>query len=374
MTAINFTSGVKAFFASSNQSRIKEWIGAEGIASRQAEIAPHHLVIDLTWNCDYRCYACCDAKSIRQNRPDLDMKWEIVEDLFGYAKEKKVFGFILIGGEPLLYSRFNDVMEKAIVNPDLALRLVTNGSLLSDHTSSLIRAFSNRDYSSIRVSVNADEAHYKEFTRSDRRLSAVFNGIEALSKAGISVNISTLVFGKSLKNNNLDQLSSIVEQASYSGARNLTLKPSRKGDKSAIPIDEDEMVFLRQLSGRVGQMEVNLASRYLSSGETECDGYKCFANFFRALVVPSSKGASLLNCTEFRGKHGAEIAGVFDGTTFAQAWHSEDRIKKQVGFPNALCRGIECDRIGINNLMTKLATDQLNSIPCFDQPSGDPFF
>ncbi len=88
----------------------------------------------LTYKCDLRCTMCYewgDAGWCKQEHPEAvgeELSWGIVEDLFSrYGRRHP--SFILIGGEPLLYSNF-ERLARALKENRCSAITCTNGTLL----------------------------------------------------------------------------------------------------------------------------------------------------------------------------------------------------------------------------------------------------
>lgn len=88
----------------------------------------------LTYKCDLRCTMCYewgDAGWCKQDLPEKvneELSWGILENLFSqYGKQHP--SFILIGGEPLLYSNF-DKLARALKEHRCFAITCTNGTLL----------------------------------------------------------------------------------------------------------------------------------------------------------------------------------------------------------------------------------------------------
>ena len=188
------------FFNRVNQSRIVQMIQAGRNPELLSRISPSYFNIDITWRCNNNCRGCIDATAVRRkvDQPDseLDMSWEMCQDLLSYAKDNSMLGAIIQGGEPLLHPRIDDFLH-ACVDANLVLRMVTNGTKISEHADAIVAAFAAERKCTFRVSVNTDEAHYADFVRrSSADLSQVISGIRTLTSRGVPVVASTVYFGE----------------------------------------------------------------------------------------------------------------------------------------------------------------------------------
>jgi radical SAM protein with 4Fe4S-binding SPASM domain len=110
-----------------------KWLEAN--AGKDDQVPPPLIYkLVLTYKCDLRCTMCYewgDAGWCKQEHPEAvgeELSWSIVEDLFTqYGKQHP--SFILIGGEPLLYSNFERLALTLKENRCFAITC-TNGTLL----------------------------------------------------------------------------------------------------------------------------------------------------------------------------------------------------------------------------------------------------
>ena len=107
----------------------------EASASKDDQVPPPFIYkLVLTYKCDLRCTMCYewgDAGWCKQEQPESvseELSWSIIENLFSqYGKHHP--SFILIGGEPLLYSNF-EILARALKDNRCFAITCTNGTLL----------------------------------------------------------------------------------------------------------------------------------------------------------------------------------------------------------------------------------------------------
>jgi radical SAM protein with 4Fe4S-binding SPASM domain len=358
VTLPHLTPKEKAFFAPANHERVTQLIKAGNCINCLKDIPPIYLNLDITWRCNYDCVGCIDGGVVGRDEivkeTNLDMDWAVAKDLLEYGKRFHLLGFIVQGGEPLLYPQIDKLLDFCGEN-GFVLRLVTNGSQLINHTDALIHAF-RVPKSIIRVSINADESHYKDFTQGKIDLGTVVKGIDAVSSGGGSICVGTVVFGRNIKfrriPHNVFQLKQILDIVGKAGARWLVLLPGRDPiTKEMIPFDKDELDLLDEISNSTGPTKVILGGRFAVEKELPaCDQIKNYAPCPTALlrIVVGSDGR-LFNCTEHRGMPEAEIGRISKAAMFESVWHAEQRVRRQIQFdPRVHCEKITCDRHGIN--------------------------
>jgi MoaA/NifB/PqqE/SkfB family radical SAM enzyme len=354
------TTKVRSFFANSNRLRLYNLIIANKDPKLLQYIPPAYLNLDITWRCNFNCIGCIDGGVVgRESNRKLDMDWSMVQDLLKYAKENDLRGFIVQGGEPLLYPKIDKFLH-ACAELNLAVRLVTNGSKIFRHRDAIIAALQHHG-SSIRVSINADTAHFPSFTGSKVGLDKIFAGIKELTGAGATgVTAGTVVFGKQFEDlgmpSNISQLDEIAARAAAAGIERLFFLPARdpltKGIKLLTPNELSVLYALRQ--NWENRMQISLGDRFYSwfelpSRRHRLDLTPCSIGLLRTVVGSDGK---LFICTDHRGEEAAVIGDISQGKTFAQVWHSEERVMKQIRFsPETHCRNITCDKQHLNRII-----------------------
>lgn len=139
---------------------------------------PDNVMLDLTWRCNYQCSFCYNPA---ENRRQGDPPWEVTEAILRKLALWGVREILYLGGEPLLHSRFDDVVR---LGADLGLiqRVVTNGSLISEERARLLAA--------LRVEVgvslhSADAAIHNCLTGARNAFAKTLQGLDYLVAAGV---------------------------------------------------------------------------------------------------------------------------------------------------------------------------------------------
>ncbi len=361
-TAPRITHKETVFFNSVNHSRITQLIQAGRDPQLISRIPPSYFNIDITWRCNNNCTGCIDGSAVKRNlnEPDaeLDMSWEMCRDLISYAKENSMLGAIIQGGEPLLHPRIDDFLY-ACADANLVLRMVTNGTKISEHLDAIAAAFSAERNCKFRVSVNTDESHYADFVRrSGADLSDVISGISALTSRGVPVVASTVYFGEQFSADgcmeNISQLSRIGELVAEAGVFRWLLLPGRDPvTKSPAGLTEREMDLMENLPETIGNAVVVKSDRHqiekqMPASAQNKDFAPCPASLLRVSV---GSNGNLYSCTEHKGDERALVGKIAPPErSFSSVWHSIDRVNKQLAFdPRRECASITCDRYGINS-------------------------
>jgi radical SAM protein with 4Fe4S-binding SPASM domain len=381
------------YFRPFNHKRIISIIEAGRDPDRLKDIPPIYLNLDMTWRCNYDCIGCIDGgvvgrdQLLKNSNNQLDLDWEVCQDLLRYAKENQLLGFIVQGGEPLLYPHIDNFLY-ACADDNLVVRLVTNGSQITQHSDSLLAVLKHAG-ASMRVSINANRENYQRFVRSgEGNYDEVLKGINTVSARGGKVVVSMVVFGSNFGAfSNIEQISNVIRDSASAGATIFILLPGRDPlNKAMLPFEDDEMAILKEIvSGPVEKMNVFLGGRFFleeSNPASEQNKHytPCATGLMR--IVVGSDG-SLYTCTEHRGEKGAIIGKISPDDPFEKIWHSRERAEKQVAFdPAKKCKRITCDRYGIN-VTVELArssvdrfhyTDFIRFLLSPEENVPDPFF
>jgi cyclic pyranopterin phosphate synthase len=154
-----------------------------GLVDRFGRVA-RDLRVSVTEKCSLRCTYCMPAEGLPAiARDDLLTAVEIAR-LVGIAvRDLGVADIRFTGGEPLMRSDLTEIVARsAAVAPGASISLTTNGIGLDKRIGDLVAAGLTR----INISLDTvDRDHFARLTRRDR-LPAVFAGIEAAKRAGIT--------------------------------------------------------------------------------------------------------------------------------------------------------------------------------------------
>lgn len=129
---------------------------------------PKLITLTTTMRCNYRCWMCY------QEDFTGDLDWRIVEKIKHVLPSVKTFQ--LFGGEPLMYSRLDDLCELAGSNY-CEIELITNGSLLDEKRRALLL---DNNASQVKVSLEAASQPTYESIRGGK-LEQVLGNLEAFA-------------------------------------------------------------------------------------------------------------------------------------------------------------------------------------------------
>jgi molybdenum cofactor biosynthesis enzyme MoaA len=99
------------------------------------------LMVHLLGRCNLRCQHCyMEGAPSRRERLPLDL----VLSAIGECRSLGVATLYLTGGEPLLYPEFEKVLDAAVKDPNLAITVCTNATLVKSRHASLLKAVNAR--------------------------------------------------------------------------------------------------------------------------------------------------------------------------------------------------------------------------------------
>lgn len=340
----------------------RKWIEALAASGNNPkklkDIPPIFFVMDLTWACNYDCRECIDGGAAGRSADMPQLPFEIIKDIVHYSVKHDVRGHMAMGGEIQLYNDNGKTIDDYFhlcADNNLPLSMVSNGSLLNQHMGAAKRVFSLPG-SILRVSVNADSEHYKEQVMANYGLEPILESLNTLSGAGAYTMVTVVLWGEEAKPvvgfENVSQLGKIVDAVSAAGVNRIMLLPSRNAkDHSFLKLSEEELEYVDSLCYVHGNTHVNRASLFSTYEEMPASAQnKCYnpcpSNLLRALVGSNGK---LYQCTDHRGEEDAVIGIIEKPGDFEKVWHSEERVRKQMGFvPKDKCAAITCMRYPLN--------------------------
>lgn len=356
--------------------RLQALAASNMVPSRLAEIPPIFMTADLTWECNYRCKGCID-RSVAFRMDNLSMPWNIAHDILDYSRDKKVEGMMVMGGEVSLYEHFDEFLKQAS-DMGMAVSIVSNGSRMDRHVDALV-AVAKIAASSIRVSVNQYGDKYKAHTQGDASFEQIMANLKTLSSYGLRVLISTVIFGEAAAKkvetrNNVFDIENMAASLRDAGVSTHLLIPGRDPDmKTMFPLttaEREEMDRIKAMDW--SPMRFGIAGLFDRAGTKPRKFTVCPSSLLRVLV---GADGTLYTCTDSRGVEAAIIGKIDTEHRFADVWHSEDRVRKQMEFAGRyLCGDHICLRDDANNTLDDLLHGRISLDDIELTDSINPFF
>ncbi|HEY9245816.1 MAG TPA: GTP 3',8-cyclase MoaA [Candidatus Methanoperedens sp.] len=246
------------------------------------------LRISITKKCNLNCIYCHQEGD--NGNPEREMSPGMIANIVnvaaGYGVKKVKFS----GGEPLLRSDFEDIIEALPELKDISA--TTNGILLAKRAASL--AGSGLD----RVNINLpsqDEVHYQKVTGSSHALPRVIEGIYAAVDAGLTPIKLNMVL---LKDINEDEIDNAVHfAAKFDGnviLQLIQLMNFKNTSQYAVDMDGVEKM-LGSRASLIRERQMHRRKKYFLDGvEVE-------------LVRPIDNSSFCANCSRLRLTSGGKL-------------------------------------------------------------------
>jgi len=335
----------KVVFAEENWDRLDKIVQAGSDYEKLSKISLSFIVMDLTWRCNHNCRACIDGEAVNRKG---DLPIEIIEDIFDYANKYRIRGLMTMGGEVFLYKKgMKKALEKSI-QYKIPLKTVTNGTCLKSYIEEIVEAYKIPG-SQLRVSINSDRKHYKEYTRNNIELEKVLEPIREITSRGTLVDVSTIIFPQESKKNkaipNIDQLESIIRDCEEIGVKHHVLISGRDPkSRRMYKLSDEEKDKLRKI--KRGNYALELIDGTILSEERirhqNLNFSPCPSGFLFVLIGSNGK---IYKCTDNRGREDLVLGTIKKPGDFEKFWHSAERVKKQM---ETKCKNKGCVRYKIN--------------------------
>lgn len=183
---------------------------------------PTSIMIKLTNRCNLMCAFCSqgEAKNV-----DIDM--HTVKKVLQEAKQYGVCEITYSGGEPLLYSGFQEVI---VYGNQLGLHqtLVTNGMYLDRYLEDIMDKIDQ-----IGISIHGDETIHDAIVGSKGAYRKVIENIEKIIQTG---NAPAIILNFTITENNVDAIEDVVAFAKSHGCRLFVARLNQIG-KSACNVE-----------------------------------------------------------------------------------------------------------------------------------------
>ncbi len=171
------------------------------------------LMLHLTGQCNLECRHCYMDGSPRR-REQLPFDW--IEQALRAAPGLGIGSFFLTGGEPLLYSRFNDIAEVAAEVEGVAKTVCTNATIVRQRDADLLARLGF----DVHVSIDGMPEYHDGFRGMDGAFRKSEHGVGLLVDAGVPVTITTTI-----SRENFEQFDAIADWALAAGVKRLLVQP-----------------------------------------------------------------------------------------------------------------------------------------------------
>lgn len=203
--------------------------------------------LELTLRCPCRCLTCGSAAG-RARADELGHEeWlSVIASLADLGCRR----MSLIGGEPLLYERWPELV-RAARERDIIVDMVTSGQGLDAAAASVMQA---SGLNSVTVSVDGLADTHDAQRAIPGCFAQAMSAIRAADRAGLKVGVTTQVNRQTL--GELERLAPQLEEAGVMGWQLQMTMPTGRAQKSQLPLQADEMpellAVVRRLARRRG--------------------------------------------------------------------------------------------------------------------------
>ncbi len=162
-----------------------------------------YLRISVTDRCNLRCTYCMPARGVKLKSHDEILTLEQIAEICRVASGMGIWKVRLTGGEPLVRKNIAHLVKiLKEIRGIKELCLSTNGTLLAPLAQELRKAGLSR----VNISLDTlDPERYRELTRGGD-IQKVFEGIEAVKKAGFSGTKINMVLIPGFNTDEIDQM------------------------------------------------------------------------------------------------------------------------------------------------------------------------
>jgi MoaA/NifB/PqqE/SkfB family radical SAM enzyme len=256
------------------------FVGAKRRALEQA--IPMFAHLELTYSCNWRCGFCYNPRRFDRRRLRL-AEWEAVLD---GLRAMGTLTVTLTGGEPLTHPEFFEIAE-AVRRRAFALRIFTNGSLVTDAVAARITALRPL---AVELSLHGATPHVHDRTTGCAgSFEALSRGVRALKEAGVSLVLKTPL--TTLNEAELDDMIALTERWGVPYRIDSTLTPKDDGDRSPLAYAASQEAIERLM------VRMKALGQLPTVGERSEGGYNCGLGRLTLAVDPEG---NVFPCLQWR--------------------------------------------------------------------------
>jgi MoaA/NifB/PqqE/SkfB family radical SAM enzyme len=282
-------------------------------ANSVAEIPtfPREIMLTTTFNCNYRCKMC-----FQDHYDKREMPWEMVEKL----RDALYFADTLqiIGGEPLLYSRFEDLVSLAY-ETSTKVRITTNGSLLNKEMN---RFIVENEIFNLRISVDAGTAATYKHIRGGNFLKLI-NAVRDISllKQAAGARWPIVEFNVVAQKSNVGELPKLIAMAGALGVYQVNVHYMTCHSEQWLPESlyfhqeySDECMHKAALAAKAVGMLINLPKPFAAPDDEQTRVVTKCEEPWRVFMV-NMDGVCNICCG------GADSPGNLNEMDFMEMWN-----------------------------------------------------
>src|SRR3989344_2173864 len=274
--------------------------------------------IFVTLDCNARCHFCSNGLFTKKKG---DLSFEKYIEIIDECAKLNVPLVCLIGGEPLLYDRLNDLIKR-INKHGMISMISTNGSLL---TESRIKELKSCGLSSIAISLHSmDEAAHDAVLKIPGSYRRSFLAKDYCDKYGINFLMASVVSRSDFINGGFDKLVDFVTKKKVPLSINPIIPTGYANTEKDGLLTFHDVQKLNKISAESNYVSTHLTNNFFGFGCPAGNGYvgvnatgEMFPCFFIPVSLGNVKEISLKKAWEkacksplFTARHKMCYAGV----------------------------------------------------------------
>lgn len=184
--------------------------------------------LELTSTCNSKClhcYAECGPSSLVINQVPHDRWLSLIEE----GKEAGATAIQLIGGEPLLYPKWQDLIIKAHQLDYEYIEIFTNGTLIDDDCVNFFKEY----HVNIATTIYADNAQtHDKITRQPYSFDKTMTAIKKIMAANIPLRIASIIM--KANEHEVENILNLYEKLGMKDSYPDVIRPTGRGDDQEL--------------------------------------------------------------------------------------------------------------------------------------------
>lgn len=243
--------------------------------------------IFVTLDCNARCHFCSNGLFTKKKG---DLTFEKYIEIIDECAKLNVPVVCLIGGEPLLYNRLNELIQR-INKHGMISMISTNGSLLTENK---IKELKMRGLSSIAISLHSmNEAAHDAVLKIPGAYKRAFQAKDYCDKYGINFLMASVVLHSDFVNSGFDKLVNFVSEKKIPLSINPIIPTGYANTEKDELLTFDDVQKLNKISAESNYVSTHLTNNFFGFGCPAGNGYvgvNVTGEMFPCFFIPVSLG------------------------------------------------------------------------------------
>jgi len=233
-------------------------------AHRAADTRKPITVWNITRTCNLRCVHCYSDSNAARYPGELT--WKEMETVVADLAEYGVPSLLLSGGEPMIHSRFFDLVDKAS-QAGLKLTISTNGTLITEEKAALLKA---AEVAYVGISLDGIGRIHDEFRRKEGAFDAAVRGFKNCHAVGQKTGLRLTLTRHNVEN--IDRILDFIEEQEIQRVCFYHLVPAGRGSELQVLGADEARGAIDTLIARVEQWHSQGIARELLTVTQPADG------------------------------------------------------------------------------------------------------